>query len=237
MTTTSSSASRVATPKPVVGDAPKMPKLKNSSKVMANVNAFSIAFAIFIGAAAIFAAIAGFTKGDWSFSVPYIGTFFGGNLYSGSSLFTAATFVLIFGILSILTIRKITSVDDMKGAWKKVMIVFGVITAIFTIELVATAIYSLLSIGTKTVDQGYLWLSSFLPIFILALLAFAVTFMAKKIADGNTQVLRIASYVAVAVAVVAFILVIVSTLVGFYAKKSTLDYGLEDYKNILDQLY
>ena len=55
MTTTSSSAS--SAPRPVVGAAPKMPKVKYSSKVMAHINAFSIAFAIFFGLAAIFAAI------------------------------------------------------------------------------------------------------------------------------------------------------------------------------------
>ena len=60
MTTTSSSAS--SAPRPVVGAAPKMPKVKYSSKVMAHINAFSIAFAIFLGLAAVFAAIAGFTK-------------------------------------------------------------------------------------------------------------------------------------------------------------------------------
>ena len=88
MTTTSSSAS--SAPRPVVGAAPKMPKVKYSSKVMAHINAFSIAFAIFLGLAAIFAAIAGFTKNakmPWSFGVPFIGTFLGNNLYGGSALF------------------------------------------------------------------------------------------------------------------------------------------------------
>lgn len=234
MTTTSSSASDG---KPVVGDAPKMPKVKYSSKVMANINAFSIAFAIFFGLAAIFAAIAGFTKGKWDFNIPFLGTFLGGNQYTGSSIFLEAAFILIFGLAGIFTIRKVTSLEDMKSAWHKVAVMFGVITAIFSVELVATAIYALLGVGEKSgVDQGDLWLSSFLPIFILTVVAFGVTFMSNKIANGETQVLRLASYVAVAIAIIAFALVFISTLVGFYSKKSYSGYDLDDYSSLFNDL-
>ena len=213
MTTTSSSAS--SAPRPVVGAAPKMPKVKYSSKVMAHINAFSIAFAIFLGLAAIFAAIAGFTKNakmPWSFGVPFIGTFLGNNLYGGSALFVDAVFVLVFGVLS-------------------------VITAIFAVELVATAIYSLLGAGEKSgVAQGQLWLSSFLPIFILGLISAGVMYLAIQIANGKTQVLRAASYVAIAVAAIAFVLVLISTLVGFYSKKSYSKYYDDDYSSAVEEL-
>ncbi len=236
MTTTSSTASHAA-PKPVVGAAPQMPKVKFTSKKMAYINAFSIAFAIFFGVAAIFAAVAGFTNGKWDFGVPFIGTFFGGNVYPGSSLYMTAVFVLIFGVLSLLTVRKITSLDDMKGAWKKVAGVFAVITAIFAVEAVATAIYALMAVGEKSgVSQKYLWLSSFLPIIINGLVAFGVTFMAKQIVAGKTQVLRIASYVAIAIATVAFILVFIQTLVNFYDKKSYTDYLDDDAYELLEGL-
>lgn len=238
MTTTSSSAS--SAPRPVVGAAPKMPKVKYSSKVMAHINAFSIAFAIFLGLAAIFAAIAGFTKNakmPWSFGVPFIGTFLGNNLYGGSALFVDAVFVLVFGVLSLMTLRKVTSIDDMKSAWRKIVVIFGVITAIFAVELVATAIYSLLGAGEKSgVAQGQLWLSSFLPIFILGLISAGVMYLAIQIANGKTQVLRVASYVAIAVAAIAFVLVLISTLVGFYSKKSYSNFYDDDYSSAVEEL-
>lgn len=236
MTTTSSSASHAA-PNPVVGAAPQMPKVKISSKAMAHINAFTIALSIFFGGSAIFAAIAGFTKGEWDFSVPFIGSFLGGNTYPGSSLFMTAFLVLALAIIGMLTLRKVTSLDDMKAAWKKVAAIFAVITAIFLVEVVATAIYSLCGVGQKSgVSQKYLWLSSFLPILINGLIAFGVTFMAKQIAAGKAQVLRIASYIALGVAALAFILVIVYTFVDFYSKKTYADYLGGDAADLLEGL-
>ena len=173
----------------------------------------------------------------WSFGVPFIGTFLGNNLYGGSALFVDAVFVLVFGVLSLMTLRKVTSIDDMKSAWRKIVVIFGVITAIFAVELVATAIYSLLGAGEKSgVAQGQLWLSSFLPIFILGLISAGVMYLAIQIANGKTQVLRAASYVAIAVAVIAFVLVLISTLVGFYSKKSYSNYYDDDYSSAVEEL-
>ena len=61
-------------------------------------------------------------------------------------------------------------------------------------------------------------------------------YLAIQIANGKTQVLRAASYVAIAVAAIAFVLVLISTLVGFYSKKSYSKYYDDDYSSAVEEL-
>ncbi len=231
MATTSSASSSA---KPLV-DAAKMPKMKLSSEKLANINAFASAFAIFFGIAAIFSAIAGFTKGKWSVGVPFIGIFFS-NASLVSNLVLTAIFALCAGIIAIMTVHKLTDAESVKKAYGKVACVTLGIAAFFAIEMVATAIYSLMTIGAnKTVNQGTLWLSNFLPQLIMCANAVLVCFLAKQIAAGKTEMLRLVNYLALGIAILAFLLVFIQSMVNLYGKKSSSSYlDDSDYSSITD---
>lgn len=225
--------------KSVVGDV-KIPKLKMNGKRAAYVNAAAVTVATYFGIVAVFGAIAGFTKGDWTFSMPAIvSAFFGSTSFSllgvsvsvgPSALFITGMLALVGGVIGFLTLKKLTDATAVKNAWHLVSEIFGVITGILLVALVSTALWSLFGIGEKSgVSQGDLWLSTFLPTLIKAVLAGTIYVLARKIAAGKLEVLRIFSMVATGIAVVALIMVIVQTMIGFYDKKSS--------KSILDDDY
>ena len=225
--------------KSVVGDV-SIPKFKMSGKRAAYVNAAAIAAATYLGVVAIFGAISGFTNGDWLFSVPpIISAIFGANSVSllgisvsvgPSALFITGLLALVSGVIGFLTLKKLTDAGAVKHAWKIVAEIFGVITGLFLINLIGIVLWSLFGLGEKSgVDQGNLWLSVFLPTLIKAVLAGAIFFLAKKIAAGKLEVLRLLGFVATGIAVIAFILVIVQTMIGFYGKKSSSSVFDDDY--------
>lgn len=225
--------------KSVVGDV-KIPKLKMNGKRAAYVNAAAVAIATYFGIVAIFGAIAGFTNGDWTFSMPTLVTalfsnttfsFLGMSVSVGPSvLFITAMLALIGGLIGFFTLKKLTDASAVKSAWALVAEIFGVVTGLLVVALVSTAIWSLLGIGEKAnVSQGDLWLSVFLPTFIKAALAAGIYVLARKIAAGKLEVLRIFSMIATGIAVVAFILVLVQTLVSFYSKKTPTSVFDDDY--------
>lgn len=233
--------------KSVVGDV-KIPKLKMNGKRAAYVNAAAVAIATYFGIVAIFGAIAGFTNGDWTFSMPTLVTalfsnasfsFLGVSVSVGPSvLFITAMLALIGGVIGFFTLKKLTDASAVKSAWALVAEIFGVVTGLLVVALVSTAIWSLLGIGEKAnVSQGDLWLSVFLPTFIKTALAAGIYMLARKIAAGKLEVLRIFGMVATGIAVVAFVLVLIQTLVGFYGKKpssSSLFDDDYDWSNWLD---
>ncbi len=226
MTTTSSTSS---TAKPLV-DSAKMPKIKLSNEKLAHINAFACVTAIFFGIAAIFSAIAGFTDGEWSFNVPFVGVLFN-NISEVSGLVVTAVLVLCAGIAAIMTVHKLTDAAAVKKAWGKVACVMTAVGGYFCVQIVGTIIYSLMSLGAKSVDQGDLWLSNFLPQLILLADAAIIFFIAKQINAGKTEMLRIANYLALGIAIVAFLLVFIQSMVGLYSKKSTTTF--EDfYRNL-----
>ena len=140
----------------------KPAKQTTTNKVcLSKVNAFAIAFACFYGFALIIAAIAGFTT-KWSFNVPFVGTFLSNTNQTSIWLITAIA-ALALGIFGIVSTNKLTDLDSVKKSWKVISGVFLVMASIFAIEMVATAIYSLMGIGRKSgVSQGQLWLNGFL---------------------------------------------------------------------------
>jgi hypothetical protein len=222
--------------KPVVG-AVKMPKIKLAGDKAAAVNAFAVAFAAFFGFVAIFAAIAGFTSGDWSFGVPLLGIVVA-NVSVGALTLITAVLAAVFGVVGMMTLGKITDAKALAKSWQCVAKVFFVLAAIYVVTMVSLAIYSLLGAGAKGLDQGALWLSSFLPNLITAVAAGVMGCIARQIANGKTAMLRMLSFAAVGIAGVALILVIIQTLVGFYGSKTSSgygkDYGDYDYSNLLD---
>ncbi|MBQ8157156.1 hypothetical protein IJ102_02085 [Candidatus Saccharibacteria bacterium] len=207
-------------------DQVKMPKLKIDNKKLAGINAFTTAFATFFGFTAIMAAISSFTKGDWSFNVPFVGTFLGSNLGQVSTVLVVALLALVCAIIGLMTVRKITNLEAMKKSWHCVSKVFLVFAAIFCVNLIGVMLYSLLSLGRKSteVSQATLWGSNFVANLILMAASCAMYFVSTKIAHGETKYLSVLRFVAIAVAVVAVVIVVVSLLVGFYAKGSSSSY-------------
>ncbi|MFV0485495.1 MAG: hypothetical protein ACK5MU_04715 [Candidatus Saccharimonadales bacterium] len=212
--------------------------MKIAGDKAAGINAFAISFAVFFGAMAIFAAIAGSTKGDWSFSIPLIGATFA-NVGLAGTLITGLLAV-IFAVIGLVTIGKITDKESLVKSWNAVSKVFFVLTCIYVMSMLGLALYSLFAIGKKNFDHGDLWLSSFLPNFITALVAGVMAYIGKAIAGGKTAMLRVLSAVATGIASVGLIIVIVQTLVSFYgntSSSSSSSSGYDYYQDILDYFY
>lgn len=216
----------------------KMPKMKVDGSKIAYVNAFATAGAIFFGVAAIFNAIAGFTKGKWIFEIPFdniLGSF-SNSMYS---YFFMGILTFVLGLVSFLTVGKITDAGAITKAWKFIFKVNLVLLVLFAIDMISMILTSLIGIGkTSSVyqSQGTLWLSGFLPTVIMALVAGVIAFVAKSIASGKTQLLRIMTLVALGVGSVAMIMVFISQIVGMYAKKSSYSDYLDDIDDYLDWL-
>lgn len=215
----------------------KMPKMKVDGSKIAYVNAFATAGAIFFGVAAIFNAIAGFTKGKWIFGIPFDGILgsFSNSMYS---YFFMGILTFVLGLVSFLTVSKITDAGAITKAWKCIFKVNLVLLALFAIDMISMILTSLIGLGEKSgVVQKDLWLSGFLPTVIMALVAGVIAFVAKSIASGKTQLLRIMTLVALGVGSVAMIMVFISQIVGMYGKKSSSysDY-LDDVDDYLDWL-
>lgn len=200
----------------------KMPKVKADNKLIAGINAASITLATFMGWMTIFAGIATFTKEGWSVAVPFASEIIGANMGWASVLFASGIMTVLFGVIGLITAGKITDINAMKSSWKYARNAFIVIAAIEIIKMVAIAIYSLCGIGEKSgVDQGYLWLNSFLSNTLAAGAAVGIAFIANAIAAGKTTVLSVMRFVALGIAAVGCVLVVVSTIVNFYSKKTT----------------
>lgn len=209
---------------PVVNSV-KAPTIKVDNKVIATINAVSLTLACFLGWMTIFNAISSFTK-NWYVGIPFVGTIFGSNFgaYGGDAsltLFGTGIFTVVFAVIGLITAGKITDVEAMKRSWKCVRNFFVIVAAIEVIKMVSMAIYSLCGLGEKSgVVQGNLWLNGFLSNTLAAAGAVAVVFIANAIAAGKTQILSIMRFIALGVAGVAFVLVMVSTFVNFYGKKT-----------------
>lgn len=203
----------------------KMPKVKAGNKLIAGINAASITLATFMGWMTIFAGIAAFTKKGWTVAVPFANEIIGANMGWASVLFATGIMTVLFGVIGLITAGKITDINAMKSSWKYARNAFIVIAAIEVVKMVSIAIYSLCGIGEKSgVDQGYLWLNSFLSNTLAAGAAVGIAFIANAIAAGKTTVLSAMRFVALGIAAVGCVLVVVSTIVNFYSKK-TPSYG------------
>lgn len=232
---------------PVV-DSVKMPTIKADNKVIATVNAVSLTLASFLGWMTIFNAIASFTKKGWHVGIPLVDTIFGSNFsgFSGGAslaLFSTGILTVVFAVIGIITARKITDVEAMKGSWKCVRNLFVVIAGIEVVKMISLAIYALCGLGKKSgVEQGYLWLNGFLSNTLAAAGAVAMVFIANVIASGKTQVLSIMRFIALGIASVALIMAVISTFVNFYGNGSSKyssdddDYSMSDVDDALDSL-
>lgn len=220
--------------KPVVEQV-KMPKMKVDGSKIAYVNAFATAGALFFGVATIFSAIAGFTK-SWIFGIPFDGLVraFSIGMYAK---FFWGILAIALALVSFFTVSKITDASAISKAWKCIAKISLVVLCLFGIEMLCMILTSLIGLGKKSgVSQKDLWLSGFLPTAIMAATTCGIMFIAKAIANGKTQLLRIMTLVALGVGSVALVLVFISEIYGMYGKKSSgYDY-LDDYDSFLDLL-
>ena len=175
------------------------------------VNAISFAGAAIFGGLGIFAAIANFTN-DW--------IIYGGGIESlvgaVATSFFLAVLALCFGLLAKFTIKKITNADLLKKAYGIVAVVAGLLAVLFVVVAVSVAIYALIVVGSKYVDQGDLWLSGFLSALIAAVVAGGTAYLAKKITTGKIAILPLATNAVLGVASLSFLLMIISTIVNTY---------------------
>jgi hypothetical protein len=210
-----------AAPAPVVPDV-KIPKVNMPQGLLAPLNAFSIVFAAFFGVVSVFGAIAAFTaaaKTSWSFGIPLINTF---NTTSVSTLFVTAFVAAAFAVIGFITLKKITDAEALKKSYATASNVLTIVAVILTSITVATILYALLALGKSSgVSQGPLWLNSFLPVLIMTAMVIGAKILTKKVADGNTALLRVFGLIALGAGGLGFILVIVATLVGFYGSGSS----------------
>lgn len=221
---------------PVV-DPVKMPSVKADNKVIATVNAASTTLAIFMGWMTMFAAIASFTTKGWYVGIPFSGLILGANAGYLGTIFACGLLTVLFAVIGLISARKITDINAMKGSWKCTRNAFIAIAGIEIFKMIALAIYALCGLGKKSgVDQGYLWLNGFLSNTLAAAAAVAIVFIANAIAAGKTQVLSIVRFIALGVASVALIISVISMFVNFYGKKSSSysNYDSSDVEDALD---
>jgi len=221
-------------PAPVVKQV-QTKKIKIDGKKVAYYNAFAISFATFIGVAVIFNAIAGFTKGKWSFGIPFSSILLSWDISVVPNIIIFGVLALVLAIFGLTSVNKITDADALKKAWGLNKRFFGLIAAAYAINLVTIAIYSLMSIKKGAGKfQAELWLESFIPSLVMGAVAFGISSISKAIAGGKTQLVRTMSYIALSVASVAFIMMMVEQLVSIHGKKSVSD--IDDLEEGLDYL-
>jgi hypothetical protein len=219
-------------PAPIVPNV-QLPKLTMPQEPLATLNAFSIALSIFFGAISIFGAIASFAE-KWSFGIPIISPF---NIAGIPAVFITAFIAVVFGVIGLFTVGKITDAEALRTSYSKAGGFFTILSIIFTSIAIATIFYALFGLGKKSgVVQKTLWLNGFLPAILVAITTIASTIFTKQVAAGKTALLRLFSFISLGVAVIGFILVTISTLVGFYGESSS-SYDYDDIYNSYQNLF
>jgi hypothetical protein len=223
-------------PAPVVKPV-QAKKIKIDGKKIAYFNAFALSFATFFGIALIFNAIAGFTKGKWSFGIPFSGIFLSWDISYVPNIVILAFIALAMSIFGLVTVNKITDADALKKAWCANAKVFMVLTTGYVVAAIATCVYSLMYIKDGAgPTQKALWLNGFIPTLVMGGVSFGIAAISKAIAGGKTALVRVMSYIALTVASIAFILMFVQQLVSIHGKKSSSSYDFDDYSDLWDLL-
>jgi hypothetical protein len=196
---------------------------KISAPMMAKLNTWAIALSCFIGFAAIFSAIAGFSDG-WAFRIPAFSVFFGVNSWGVPTEMMAAFIALAASIFGIVTIKKVTDKETQRETWHKVANLFLGISVIYIINLAGIIFYSLMMLGRPTL-QGGLWLSNFLPTLILLGASIGMHFIAKTIYYTKPNLVKTMAIIAICVAGVSVFLTFTESIVVTYIINAV-KYGL-----------
>ena len=175
---------------------------------MVTMNAFSVVFAAEAGVLAVVAAIEMLIDG--SFGILAL------------SPFTLSLMAAAFGLIAMLTMKKITDSGLTKKAYGVASIVLVIQAILAAVATVAIIPFALFAAGAGYV-QKYLWLNKFLPYLVTTAVIVGLLFVIKKIYDGMIKLLPNLTYAILGVAGVALILSIVATCVGFYGESSRYD--------------
>lgn len=214
---------------PNVFATPAMPVVDISQKALATFNATSMTLGSLFGLFAIFKAIAEFTNGKWLFSVPFFGIF---NESPSSTLYFGVAAIFL-AVVALMTSKRITDAKAVGEAHKTMAQIFYVIASLIGASLITIVLYSLFALGTKSIDQGSLWLDGFLPAFILTGAVFAIALISSKIAAGKITLANTLKFISLGAAGLGLVLAIIATLVGFYGKTSSSS-TYDDYSDILN---
>ena len=201
---------------------------KLSQNLIVAVNAISFAAAAIFGGIGVFAAIANFTKGNWTIFSPSIENTF----LSVPMSFFLAILAILFGLLAKMTIKKVSDATLLNKAYGLVAVVSGLVSVLFVTIAISVAIFALIAVGSKSVDQGDLWLSGFLSSLICGGVAFGTAFIAKKVYDGKIAILPMATNIVLGVTALSAVLMLISTIVNLYSNNS----GYGSYGDALDSL-
>lgn len=218
---------------PVV-KAVKMPKLKLSSKAVVAVNAVTVTGALYLGILAIMGGVSALAKWKWSvFGTPEVKTWlFGG----ASSLFTVAVLAVALAVMGYATINKITDANALKKAYGVVAVVMTVWAGLMAVGVLATGLYGLMGVGDKSgISHTSLWLGDFIPLVIKLVVTVGLALLARKIAEGKIEVLRLMSLVMLGIVGLGLILAVVQTFIGFYAKPASSLDSLKDWTTLFDR--
>jgi MFS family permease len=197
-------------------------------------NGVSLAIASLFSVISVFAAIASFTNGKWSFGIPVVGQF---NITGAPTLLVAAVAALAFALVSFLTVRKITDAEKLKSVYSAWATVYAVLSIILVSAAIAVVFYGLFTVGDKSVSQKNLWLSGFLPGLVVAGASVAITFMYKAVAGGKTAILSMINLVVVCAAALGLLLTVISVFVDHYGdKKSYNNYNYSDYLDDAEEI-
>jgi hypothetical protein len=184
-------------------------KNKNFSQLfLVAANAFSLVYAVEVGLLAVYVAIRALITGGAAGGVmAYVPLWLG--LSAG-----------VFGLIALLTVKKITDQELLKKAYNIVAAFVLAIGVLAATGAVGAMLFSLFAVGVGAI-QATLWLDMFLPMLCVAGVAVGFLVIAKKIASGMTKMLPVVAYVIFGIAGIALILAIVATFVGLYGGSSS----------------
>lgn len=202
---------------------------KLSQKLIITTNAISFAGAAIFGGMGVFAAIASFTKGDWT----VYGAGFEGLLGSVSTSFFLAVLALLLGLLAKYTIKKMKDAALLKKAYGILAFGVGCMSAVFVAIATSIALYALIGLGSKSIDQPDLWLNGFLPATLAAIVTAITAKVAKKVAMGKVVILPLATDIVLGVSALSLLLMIISTVLSVYGDKKPASTG----SKYIDDLY
>ena len=205
---------------------------KLSQESVTSVNGAALAIASLFSVISMFAAIASFTKGEWIFRIPLMGTL---SVTGADTLFVTSVVALVFSVISLISVRKITDAEQLKKTYSTWANVYSVLSVVFVSAVIATILYALFTIGSKSVEQKDLWLSGFLPALIIAGVSVGMTFVFKTVAKGKTTMLSMINFIIVGIATLGLLLTTISIFVNHYGNKSSRGSSYSDYlQDLLD---
>jgi len=175
---------------------------------LVTVNVFSIVFAAEAGIFAIVAAISALAAKGFATGLAAFGPF------------CLGLSAVVFGLIAMFTIKKITDRDMSRKAWGIVAAILFVQIVLMSVVLVGVIFFALFAAGAGGAVQKELWLNTFLPVLGITAVLVGLLFVVKKIYEGMNKLVPIIIYIIFGVAGIALILSIIAAFIGFYGHNS-----------------